>query len=150
VLGLPFKRLSFASPQSDYNDFIYSPEEKKYFFNALGDYIFSIKDQWDVTSLQHISSESETIKQFKSVLFGKGLLTFSNVISVCPYISIKGSWDEYYTSNFKKKTRSNLSRSKANLQKHGNVSFNRLTEEEKLNETMRTVYEITKKSPKTI
>lgn len=148
VMGIPFKKLSFASPRSDYNDCIFSLEECEDFYNAILDYLFQNKKQWNIVSLKHISSESDTMEQLQFEAKKKNMLSFFYICSRCPYILLNTSWEDYFKKNFRRKSRYKLLRQERRLNDHAVVSMVRYSENIPLAQAMKIINEITRRSYK--
>jgi CelD/BcsL family acetyltransferase involved in cellulose biosynthesis len=148
VLGIPYKSLSFASPQSDYNDFIYIPQERDEFYNAIIEYLYNIRNLWNIVTLKHIPPESATIEKLIDVGKRNNMLCFSYISSSCPYVDIKQSWEKYYERVIGKKLRYNMDRQLRNLQKRSSTSIVHYSRDISLDRVMNIIFEITRRSYK--
>lgn len=74
--------------ESDYTDFIIKPERKSDVLRAFIAFIDSVRDEWDVISLQNIPETSKTVPELRSLLKDSkyGLRALPDVI--CPALII--------------------------------------------------------------
>lgn len=108
---------------SDYADFLVKGDRMSFFRNLV-DVLEQIHPTAEV-DLQQFPKHSLNYEPFKAVLDERGYSVQESIIEKCPYVSINGDWDNYYSS-ISKKHRYDISRCQRLLSEQGNLVFKRL------------------------
>ena len=102
--GVAFREVQFMGSGitcSEYLDFIWLPNRNKQVFNILFCFLFNHYRNWDLVRLKDIFIGSKTVAFFESKRAIIGNPT------ICPFIALPNSFDEYL-NRISKKSRSNV------------------------------------------
>jgi CelD/BcsL family acetyltransferase involved in cellulose biosynthesis len=125
---------------SDYLDFIALPGEEKTVSDAVFRYLFNEKKHWVAGVFENLLGNSNLVK-FKNDYCAE-TITISRHTSVCPYLKITGSFDEYMKQNFKRKKRYNLKRQIRRVLDEKNAAFIQVTSTEDLASRIDKLFEL--------
>lgn len=121
---LPFTTIELCSASDlspDYLDIIAKKGYEKKIIKAVFSYFLVNEKHWVIGNFNNLLKNSVL---FKSIdCFRNHILLTKEFSSICPFLTIDGSYDEYMQSKFKRKKRYNLKRELNNLIKKKNVYF---------------------------
>jgi len=94
---------------TDYLDLIVDEASANDVYNAIAQYLAQNTDKFDSIDLCNIPESSPTRSHFITALENAGFSVTSDVMEVCPIITLDGSWDDYL-ANIDKKQRHEIRR----------------------------------------
>lgn len=90
---------------------------------AILNFLSAIRDSWDILDIdeQLDDEQAEAVKAH----FRKGRFLLAESATVCPYIEIKGTWEEFITGR-SRKLRSNINRLRRKLDSSGDITVRKI------------------------
>ena len=138
------KRLEFIGVGvSDYQDFILT-DKKNESINVLIGYFQEHKENWDVIDLQDVPENSSSLLLCDSST-KQGYKTKETIQSICPYLPIKGTWENYFDS-LSKNMRGSLRRTRKRLAEAYTVEFHICNERDSLEDLLQHFFRLHKES----
>lgn len=122
VKGLPlFRVMRFvASGPSDYLDFILKSGYEDQVLEAFVRRFLDDRGNWDLIWLSEVPEASPTNRLLPKILSSDGLASRTEKNSVCPYIDLPDSWEQY-TSSLGREVRKGARKKLKRLSKAGQV-----------------------------
>ena len=124
----------------DYLDIIAPKEEEKAVYDAIFDYLFRKKKQLVLASLNHVLEQSSLSSHIQRQ--HKNMLVNIRAASVCPYLKITGSFDEYLNSQFNGKKRWFLRRKIKRAIKEKQLSFFNVSSNKDVSKRLDELFEL--------
>ena len=143
--GIPIRELGFIQNDNSLcSDFLLSGSRGEA-LDMILEYLWSVKDSWDVIRLHNIPSDSLTSSMLQEN-FKKNRIKFALREGLnSPYLSIQSDWKTYFESRSKKFHK--VLRNKINrLSRLGDFKFNEFKGAAGLPEILRTIFQISRKS----
>ena len=140
---LPFTSLELCSSsdlQPDYLDIIVKNGKEVEVIKALFDYLIRHEKHCLAAKFDYLLSDAILLKSkeyFENSFFFDIALS-----SICPYLEINGSFDDYFQKHFKRKKRYNLKRELNILLNKKEVVFYKVESDEKIEEEILRFYEL--------
>lgn len=127
IKGLYGKVIQFiGDPFSDYGDFIIKDNREKV-IDEIFNYLLNQAENWDFIDLKEIPEDSPHLKIIENVAKKYSLKNFRTISSVCPYITVNKSWEDFWektSRNLKK----DLKRKMNKAEKIGEINYGQIKE----------------------
>ncbi len=102
ILGIPYRQVEFMGScektHPDYLDLIVAPGYHSAVTDAVWNYLIAHKNLWDTIYCSDIPSTSETHPRLNHLAQQAGFVTHLKQPTLCPYLPITTSWEEYLKS----------------------------------------------------
>lgn len=96
-------------------DLLSAPEKRREVLQALVDYLYAARSEWDVIELDKLPACSSTCEEFEALFRERGLVVDQMEAALCYSVALPESFEDYL-SRLSKSFRHNLKRRKRNLQ----------------------------------
>lgn len=149
-MGFPYRQVDFigyGGPEKacpDYLDIIIAPGFEEQVVQAVWDYFLAHKDTFDIFRFTDIPSTSPTLLLLKNQAKESGCLAEREAGTRCPYVPIRGRWEDYFKS-LNRKHRSHLRQSEKTLQKLYGLTFNIIRTRPELDRAMAALFVLHKR-----
>jgi len=137
--GCRLRKLAFVGDGlTDYHDLLVADARREEVLRVLLERIVKEKDHWDAIHFRNIRGDSLNLPILRRLLKETPFTVMERINIRSPYISIDGSWTDYYTT-LGKNVRSDVRRRQNGLDKMGKVEFTRLHEVADVAGTLSTI-----------
>jgi CelD/BcsL family acetyltransferase involved in cellulose biosynthesis len=143
--GFPYRQVEFigyGGPENscpDYLDIIIAPGFQEQVVKAVWAYFIDHKDAFDIFRFTDIPSASPTVSFLKNQAKESGYLSEREEGTRCPYVPIRGRWEDYFKS-LTRKNRYNLRQREQNLQKTYGLTFDIIKTRPELDKAMEALF----------
>jgi len=130
TLGLPYRQIEFIgyckSTFPDYLDLIFASGYQENGILAVWAYLMNHKHLWDTLYFCDIPTESKTHPRLNQLAQEGGYAPYLEAGTVCPYLPIETSWEEYLKS-LSPNARYNLQRKEKRITKSHQLDFEEIS-----------------------
>lgn len=120
--GVSFKKIEFiGAGLSDWAGLILSEGDERA-LDLIADHLNRRSDLWDVATFSELK-EGKLSEGFGDALSRRKWTLQRGSDSVCPFIRLEGTWEDFYNANTTPKTRSYRRRDLRRLEKNGTLQF---------------------------
>ena len=143
-IKLTFKAMAFVGDgtwDSDYLDLIAAPGEEEAVTEAVLDYLFEVRDRWDLLLLNEIPDSSPMAPLIRRGLTARGCTQSEEQAVACAWSALPDSWDDYLKTlkpRMRTKTRSLVRK----LEEAHDVQLELCEREDQLPERLASMYDL--------